>query len=541
MVYALSFRKSSGIITAMKLYFDGHQYQYAAEQMLMTLFPGERPEYPEEETAGERMEIRMHRGGKMTTASCLYHNGVRSFYGRAAAKNETLTDPVHSDSVCQQILKLAIYRAVLKAGRKKPAWGALTGVRPGKLMSPMLERGVSEKEALRRFETEYDVSHERALLCLDTSRATVRADRQLSPEDVCLYVGIPFCPTRCAYCSFVSQSVEKSMKQIPAFLEALERELEATAEKVRNAGLRVVSIYMGGGTPTTLNSAHLDQLLSKIEELFDLSSLRECTVEAGRPDTITPEKLDTLRKHGVDRVSVNPQTMSDAVLEAIGRKHTAEDILQALRQVREVGGFAVNMDLIAGLPTDTEESFRKTMDTVLGLKPENITVHTLSIKRGARLRFGEGTLPSDDEVEAMLNYANQHLRDAGYVPYYLYRQKNMSGGFENIGWTLPGFENLYNICIMEELCSILAAGAGGSTKLIRRDRGKNERIVAPKYPTEYIESIDRICRDKKKITAFYARLRADAEKKTEAEETAEAAEIAGAAEAEETVQEKIQS
>ena len=455
------------------------------------------------------MEIRLREGARMTTASCLYCDGKQIFHGRAAVQSGRLTDRIQTDSLCQQIVKLAIYRAVLRSGRKKPVWGALTGVRPGKLMSPMLEHGVPEKEALRRFETEYDVSHDRAVLCLDTSRATVRADRLLEPGDVCLYVGIPFCPTRCAYCSFVSQSVEKSMRQIPAFLEALEQELHAVAEQVRESGLRVVSIYMGGGTPTTLNEGQLDRLLTEIETEFDLSALRECTVEAGRPDTITEEKLRTLRRHGVDRVSVNPQTMSDAVLQAIGRKHSAQDIVRALQQVRKVGGFAVNMDLIAGLPTDTEEGFRRTVDTVLELKPENITIHTLSIKRGARLHFGEGTLPSDGAVEAMLNYANARLRDAGYSPYYLYRQKNMSGGFENIGWTRPGYENLYNICIMEELCSILAAGAGGSTKLIRRDGGRNDRLVAPKYPTEYIESIGRICEEKRKIGAFYQNMTSD--------------------------------
>ena len=229
-------------------------------------------------------------------------------------------------------------------------------------------------------------------------------------------------------------------------------------------------------------------------------------MEAGRPDTITPDKLFVLRRHGVDRVSVNPQTMSDEVLEAIGRKHSAQDIVDALRLVREAGGFTVNMDLIAGLPEDTEEGFRRTVETVLDLEPENITVHTLSIKRGARLRFGEGTLPSDETVAAMLDYASGRLRETGYSPYYLYRQKNMSGGFENVGWTKPGCGNLYNICIMEELCSILAAGAGGSTKLIRRDGGRNERLVAPKYPTEYIESIARLCRDKNKITVFYLAL-----------------------------------
>ncbi|MCR5136305.1 MAG: coproporphyrinogen dehydrogenase HemZ [Oscillospiraceae bacterium] len=491
----------------MKLYFYGHDYKYAAEQMLMTLFPGEKPEYPDGKPDGRRMELRMHRGGSFTTAACRYCDGSAVFCGRAAVLTRELQGKVRTDSLCQQILKLAIYRAVLRSGRERPPWGALTGVRPGKLLSPLLESEASDRQALKRFEKDYDVSHERALLCLDASRASLRADRELAPGDVCLYVGIPFCPTRCAYCSFVSQSVEKSMAQIPVFLEALEQEIRAVAGQVRANGLRVVSAYMGGGTPTTLSAEQLDRLLGLLEEEFDLSALRECTVEAGRPDTITEEKLRVLRRHAVDRVSVNPQTMSDRVLEAIGRKHSAEDILKALRTVRAVGGFAVNMDLIAGLPEDSPGSFRRTVDTVLALAPENITVHTLSIKRGARLRFGETGLPTDAETGEMLDYANAALRGSGYSPYYLYRQKNMSGGFENVGWTKPGYENLYNICIMEELCSILAVGAGGSTKLIRRDGGKNERLVAPKYPTEYVQTIDSTCENKRRITDFYRAVR----------------------------------
>lgn len=472
---------------------------------MMTLFPGEKPELRESEPPeGRRMELRLHASERFVTATCLYHDGMAAYRGRAAVSASALTgSAVHRDSLSQQILKLAIYRAVLRSGRKKPVWGALSGVRPGKLMSPLLQAGCTDAEALRRFQAEYDVSPERARLCLDASHATLSADASLRKEDVCLYIGIPFCPTRCAYCSFVSQSVEKSMALIPGFLTALEQELKALAKQVESLGLRVVSVYMGGGTPTTLSAQQLDRLLEKTEKLFDLSALRECTVEAGRPDTITPEKLRVLRTHGVNRISVNPQTMSDSVLEAIGRKHSAGDILRALEQVRRTGGFDVNMDLIAGLPTDTPAGFRETLDTVLRLRPENITVHTLSIKRGARLRFGEGTLPADEAVAEMLDYANRRLRESGYLPYYLYRQKNMSGGFENVGWTIPNKENLYNICIMEELCSILAAGAGGSTKLIRRDGGKNERLVSPKYPTEYIGAIDRICADKDRITDFY--------------------------------------
>ncbi len=261
------------------------------------------------------------------------------------------------------------------------------------------------------------------------------------------------------------------MKLIDPFVAALfrEKEVRATAAEVRALGLRVVSIYMGGGTPTTLSAPQLDALCALLAEEFDLSALREYTVEAGRPDTITDEKLAVLHRHGVDRISVNPQTMSDAVLDAIGRRHTAADIVDALGKVRAAGGFDVNMDLIAGLPSDTPEGFNETLARVLALAPENITVHTLSLKKGSRITLEGAALPTAAEVAAMLDAA-QRLTAAGYSPYYLYRQKFMSGGFENVGWAKGGRTNLYNICIMEELCSILAMGGGGSTKLIRPRR-----------------------------------------------------------------------
>ena len=440
--------------------------------MLATLFPGEKPEYPAHgEAGGRRIELRLNRAPVWTTASCQYHDGEQESRASARVRTAELTDPVRTDSMCQQIIKLAMYRAVRRSGRAKPPWGALTGVRPGKLLTPLLKSGLKESEALCRFERDYDVSHERALLCLDASRSTLRADALLQPEDVCLYIGIPFCPTRCAYCSFVSQATEKSMNLISPFLEALHQELSAVARQVQTLGLRVVSVYMGGGTPTTLSAAQLDELFRRLEGEYDLSALREWTVEAGRPDTITKEKLLVMRRHGVDRVSVNPQSMSDSVLEAIGRRHTAADILDALQSVREVGGFAVNMDLIAGLPSDSVDGFHRTLDTVLALRPENITVHTLSIKRGARLSFGEGSLPPGSAVETMLDEANRRLRALGYLPYYLYRQKNMSGGFENVGWTLPGHENLYNITpaslpqsIRQSTSTPLTASAGTRRK-----------------------------------------------------------------------------
>ena len=487
----------------MKLYLYGHEYQYAVEQMLLTLFPGERPEYPEGEPAGNRMEIRLSRGEKNTTATCALYQGRSVWRGSARAANEGMTDALGTDRICQRLVKNAMYRAALKSGVPKPAWGALTGVRPGKLMAGLVTASPDEKTALRRFIAEYDVSPERAGLCLTTTRQTLRCEKLLGEKDVCLYVGIPFCPTRCAYCSFVSQSVEKSMKLIEPFLDALEKEIAATAAQVRALGLRPVSLYMGGGTPTTLSASQLERLCAVLEEQFDLSALMEYTVEAGRPDTITEEKLRVLQRRGVNRVSVNPQTMSDRVLENIGRKHTAADIVSALDKVRAVGGFAVNMDLIAGLPGDSAAGFRDTLEKVLTLGADNVTVHTLSLKKGSNITVSQTPIPSAREVGAMLDYASARLTAAGYAPYYLYRQKFMSGGFENVGWQKGGTVNIYNICIMEELRSILAMGGGGSTKLIRPDGGRNIRLMAPKYPLEYVESIEKTCAEKEKISAFY--------------------------------------
>ena len=487
----------------MRLYLHRHEYKYAVEQMLLTMFPAERPEYPDGKPEGERLEISLSHTAQRTTACCALRINGGIYKGRAQCANAAMTDELHTDRVCQRLIKDAIYRAALRSGCPRPAWGALTGVRPGKVLSSLIAEEHNEDKALRRFIREYDVSPARAQLCMTTTRETLRAAASLSPKDICLYVGIPFCPTRCAYCSFVSQSVEKSMKLIPPFLEALEKEIAATAAQVNALGLRVVSVYMGGGTPTTLSAEQLDRLCSVLEDEFDLSAVREYTVEAGRPDTISADKLSVLRAHGVDRVSVNPQTMSDRVLELIGRRHTASDIERALQLVREVGGFDVNMDLIAGLPGDSNEGFRDTVEKVLALGAENITVHTLSLKKGSRITLEEVPIPGADEVAAMLDFAGERLSAAGYSPYYLYRQKFMSGGFENVGWAKDGRVNLYNICIMEELCSIIAMGGGGSTKLIRPDDGRNIRIMAPKYPLEYINSIGTTCTEKAKILGFY--------------------------------------
>ena len=482
----------------MKIYLFNHDYRFAAEQILLTMFPEERPEYPDGQPEGDRAELYLFEGRKFYTAVCrLFLNGTE-YTGRSKIGTDKTTDELTTTRCLQRIVKLSFYRAALNSGIEKPVWGALTGIRPGKLLSNLLETGMSDRAGLSKFLRDNYVSPERALLCLHTAHAGLNCAKSLEKKDVCLYVGIPFCPTRCSYCSFVSQSTQKSMKMIPQFLNALYLEIEATANVVHDAGLRIVSVYMGGGTPTTLSAQQLDELCEKLETSFELNAVREYTVEAGRPDTITKEKLEALKRHGVTRVSVNPQTMEDAVLEAIGRKHTARDVINALEIVRSVGGFVVNMDLIAGLPLDTPESFKKTLNTVLGLSPENITVHTLALKKGSDILLGNTPRPSAEDVHKMIDFANSLLYSENFEPYYLYRQKYMSGGFENVGWQLGSTENIYNICIMEELCSIISIGGGASTKLCVGN-GRIERIFNPKYPTEYIESIDKIIIDKKNI------------------------------------------
>ncbi|MCQ4769377.1 coproporphyrinogen dehydrogenase HemZ [Intestinimonas massiliensis] len=488
----------------MKLYLKGHDYKYAAEQMLLTLFPGERPSYPDR-PAGEgedSLTLSLSLGGRWATArAVLTRDGRRWIAAARAPVPAPDAGRVERDRVLQRVVKNAFYRAGVQALGREPPWGGLTGVRPVKLPTRALEQGATRRQADRLLRDLYRVSAPRRALALDCAQATLAAKRTLAPEDVSLYVGIPFCPTRCAYCSFVSADVGRTFSLMEPYVDALCREIAAAGAAVRRGGRRIRSVYIGGGTPTTLSPALLDRLMGALEGAFDLSACAEYTVEAGRPDTITAEKLSVLRQRGCTRVSVNPQSMDDRVLAAIGRAHSAADILRAWDLVRRAGFPYANMDLIAGLPTDTPEGFRASLDQVLSLGPENVTVHTLALKKGSRLTLEKnGALPAPEQVSAMLDYAWGALRAAGYAPYYLYRQKYMSGGFENVGWCRPGAESLYNICMMEELHTILSLGSGGVTKVIDPRAGSLVRQANPKYPKEYIETLDPILQAKENLT-----------------------------------------
>lgn len=486
----------------MRLTLIGHDYKYAVEQIMLMMYPDERPDYTSTSCV-RSAEVRLHISQTYATAVTKINTDSTVHRGVSRVRRDALTGKLISDRLLQKIVKLSFYKAAVSETGKKPVWGALTGIRPGKIVTSLLERGFTDKKALDTLRDEYFVSPRRGALCLDTAKAGLATKAALLDKDIALYIGIPFCPTRCHYCSFVSNSVEKSIKLIGPFLEALHKEIEALSEIVRKTDLRIISVYIGGGTPTTLSAEQLDYLMGKLASSFNFAHIREYTVEAGRPDTVTKEKLDVILKNGADRISINPQTMSDAVLDAIGRRHTAEDVYLAMRTAREAGFEWINMDLIAGLPGDTAAGFKHSLEAVLAMAPENITVHTLSLKKGTRIQLEGAELPDGNTVSTMLDQAEEALRGKGYAPYYLYRQKFMSGGFENVGWCLPERASLYNILIMEELKTILALGGGGVTKLVDNRSGKIERIFNMKYPYEYIAGIDRVIDNKDRIAEYY--------------------------------------
>ena len=487
----------------MKLYFQiqnynwqPERYKYSVEQMMLMLFPGERPEYPEGYApSGNEAVFSLDRKPDRTAVTARVTRPEGTAQGETQVESRLLDEaPERVYHTLQHALKMAFYRAGTAVLGQAPPWGALTGVRPVKLPTRCMLAGGTPEQAQAELEGEYRVSPLRAKLAVD---------REVREDQVSLYIGIPFCPTRCAYCSFVSADVGRTLKLVEPYLEAVLEEVEYTGRVLKESGLSIHSLYVGGGTPTTLSAGQLERLFSSARAHLPLETCVEYTVEAGRPDTITREKLEVLRDQGVERISINPQTLEDEVLAAIGRKHSAQDILDAYALAREVGFDSINMDLIAGLPRDSFEGFRRSLEGVLALRPENVTVHTLALKKGSRLMEEGGALPSGEETARMLDFSRDTLREAGFLPYYLYRQKYMSGSLENVGWCLPGKESVYNIIMMEELQTVVSIGGGGVTKLVDRKNGRIVRLPNPKYPHDYLSSRDKILAQKDEIAAFY--------------------------------------
>ena len=468
----------------MNLTLIGHEDRYAVEQLQMALFP-ENPE-------GSAVSA-LFRGKTWLTATAkITLNGKTvSAVRRLKADEETVR-------LRRRILQQSYYLAAVQLLDRKPAWGALAGVRPTKITTKHLLEGGTPASADRLMRDVYYVTPERRQLAVDCSESTVKAVSRMEPDDLSVYVGIPFCPTRCSYCSFVSRTVGKKTELLDAYLAALEREIQVTARLMKESGKHLLTLYIGGGTPSILSTPQMIHLLDTLRESFDFSRCIEFTVEGGRPDTLDPEKLRAIREHGADRMSINPQTMEDSVLRACGRPHTGADVIRAYHQAQEAGFTAINMDLIAGLPTDSFDGFRRSLDAVASLNPANITVHTLALKKGADLFEKREGLSTAEEVSRMVDYSNAALRSLSYKPYYLYRQKYMSGSFENVGWSREGLDCLYNIYMMEELHTIVSLGGGGMNKVNLPD-GTLQRFHNPKFPEQYIEMIDSVCRQKEEL------------------------------------------
>ena len=471
----------------MKLTLLGHDDRYAVEQLQMALFSTKED--------GETVSA-LHRGKTWLTATTKI-----TLDGKTVTASRRLKARDETVRLRRRILQQSYYLAAVQLLPEPASWGALAGVRPTKISTKHILEGGTPKSAEKLLEKVYYVTPERRKLAVDCSVSTINATKILEKDDISLYVGIPFCPTRCSYCSFVSRTIGKKTELLDPYLQALLREIAVTGKLLAESGKHVRTVYIGGGTPTTLSTQQMICLLDTLRDSFDLSRCVEFTVEGGRPDTLTPEKLSAIREHGADRMSINPQTMVDSVLAACGRPHTASDVLQAYRWAEDAGFTAINMDLIAGLPTDDFDGFRHSLDTVAALNPGNITVHTLALKKGADLFEKREGLSTAGEVTRMVDYANTTLRTLGYKPYYLYRQKYMSGSFENVGWSRNSLDCLYNIYMMEEIHTILSLGGGGMNKVNFPD-GSLKRFHNPKFPEQYIEMIDDVLRQKVEMFAI---------------------------------------
>lgn len=477
----------------MNLYVKNHNFHFELENLTRLFFPNEKITVIRDFSEPQPPCIYTEVSDKITISV-----NIGSF-NKSETAVKRLTDD-DNELVSAQLL----YKLLCDFTGLTQPWGILTGVRPVKLLRRLAEES-SEEQAVKKFEKDFFVSDEKIALSRETEHNERKILELSKPESFSLYVGIPFCPSRCSYCSFVMASIERAEKLIEPYTKLLCEEIKRTAEIANKLGLRLETVYFGGGTPTTLSAEQLDTVLKTVNKSFDMSTCREFTVEAGRPDTIDIAKLFALKENKVDRISINPQTVNDEVLKTIGRKHTAKQFFDAFELARKCGFDNINTDLIAGLPTDTPESFKNSLDSIVRLNAECITVHTLCMKRASRLTTEGVTLDLQQARDAreMLAYTQNILGQNEYIPYYMYRQSRMVGNLENVGWSKRGFESLYNVYVMDETHTILACGSGGVTKLKRNNPDYLERIFNFKYPYEYIDRFDELIQRKSGIMQFY--------------------------------------
>ena len=488
----------------MTIYIN-NEFHYETENLVRLFFPNDKisviNELPDEKPLPLVTALTYENDGAVQVYVSVETDG---FFDEARSSVEASED-ISKDT--ERAIAVCLYDIFVKLTGKKQPWGILTGVRPIKLFRRLTEK-YGEAHAKHYFTDKLLVSEEKTALSAVTEKHEKKILSLSKPRSFSLYVSIPFCPSRCSYCSFVSQSVESAKKLIDPYFELLLKEIEAAAQIAVDCELTLEIVYVGGGTPTTLDASQLSRLIEALRSNFDMSTCREFTIEAGRPDTIDREKLMAIKNGGADRISINPQTLNDDVLRVIGRRHSAQQTLDAFALAREIGFGHINMDLIAGLPTDNIESFTATLDKICLLSPESVTVHTLAMKRSSHLTLQGKELDTAKEspAAAMLRYCEEKLAEEGYHPYYLYRQTRMEGNLENVGWAKDGFDGIYNVFVMDETHTILGVGAGAVTKLKKPASEQLERIFNYKYPYEYINGFDELLRRKERVRAFYAEL-----------------------------------
>lgn len=465
-------------------------YEQDIRELLMAFYPGESFVHERREDVSYYIEGTYSDG----------HFQFRILEDDSVTGNLEFPVEYEERQTAKSKIKRELYGLLSEKTKKTLPWGTLTGIRPTKIALTRLEAGQSEDEIGRFMEETYLTSREKIDLSIEIAGRERELLKNIDYENgYSLYVGIPFCPTTCLYCSFTSYPIGAWKGKTGLYLDALFKELSYTAEKMK--GRTLDTVYFGGGTPTSLEAGELDAILTKIEELFDLSSVSEFTVEAGRPDSITREKLLALRKHGITRISINPQTMKQATLDLIGRRHTVEMVKEKYALARELGFDNINMDLIIGLPEEDIDDVRATMEELKAMAPDSVTVHSLAIKRAARLNMFREQYANLKirNTQEMVDLTAKCAREMGLLPYYLYRQKNMAGNFENVGYAAPGKACIYNILIMEEKQTIVGCGAGTTTKVAFPAENRLERVENVKDVGQYIERIDEMIARKEKM------------------------------------------
>ena len=486
----------------MYLINKNHKFHYEMENLLRVFFP-EKITVSEEVPENEDYCLTELDGSTVSVTVRLL--GREYSQSKVFDLSEKLTDDTE-ESYLERKMALMMFELLSEITEYTPPWGILTGVRPAKLMSKLSELH-GENKAKEYFVGELKVSEDKTDLAVSVAKKEAPIIKASRPDSYSLYVSVPFCPTRCSYCSFISHSNESAKKLIPEYVEKLCEELAVTGRIAKELKLKLESIYIGGGTPSVLTAEQLKRVTDAISANFDVPSVREYTIEAGRPDSTTKEKLEVMKSCGCTRISINPQTFNDDVLREIGRNHSSQMTLDCFSDAREVGFTNINTDLIAGLPTDTLASYEKTLDKAIELSPENITVHTLALKRSSNIVTESRRTNSGIVACEMLSLTQKKLTEAGYVPYYMYRQSKCLGNLENVGWTKEGYECLYNVYMMEECHTVLAVGAGAVIKLKAPESKEIERIFNYKYPYEYISGFDEIIRRKEYIGEFYRKYR----------------------------------